>query len=121
MLFRSKPVNSPLYLDTSTCNYNDNSSSISDSKRHRYVTVGTTKISEVEDSCQVEKMSLTSWPTNNDDPNISCTDVHNELVYGFELSWLYGNCKSYCGGDYYDCLLDDANNVQCIHYYTEGK
>ena len=28
-----KPVKSPLYLDTSTCNYNDNSSSISDSKR----------------------------------------------------------------------------------------
>ena len=27
-----KPVKSPLYLDTS-CNYNDNSSSISDSKR----------------------------------------------------------------------------------------
>ncbi|KAK7847852.1 hypothetical protein CFP56_006116 [Quercus suber] len=31
------------------------------------------------DSCQVEKMFLTSWPTNNDDQNISCTDVHNEL------------------------------------------
>ncbi|KAL4594838.1 hypothetical protein ACB092_12G047900 [Castanea dentata] len=86
-----KPVNSPLYLDTATCNYNDNSSSISDSKsRYRYVKVGRTNASEVEDSCQVEKMFLTSWPINNDDPaNISCTDVHNELVYGFELSWLY--------------------------------
>ena len=72
-----KPVNSPLYLDTSTCNYNNNSSSISDSKRYRYVTVGITNVSEVEDSCQVEKMFRTSWPTNNDDPNISCTDVHN--------------------------------------------
>ncbi|KAM4076129.1 hypothetical protein ACJW30_12G039700 [Castanea mollissima] len=77
-----KPVNSPLYLDTSTCNFNDNSSSISDSKRrYRYVKVGRTKASEVEDSCQVEKMFLTSWPINNDDPNISCTDVHNELAY----------------------------------------
>nr|XP_023916382.1 rust resistance kinase Lr10-like [Quercus suber] len=85
-----KPVNSSLYLDTSTCNYNDNSSSISDSKRYRYVTVGITNASQVEDSCQVEKMFLTSWPINNDDPNISCTDVHNKLVYGFELSWLYG-------------------------------
>ncbi|KAL4594851.1 hypothetical protein ACB092_12G048800 [Castanea dentata] len=84
-----KSVNSPLYLDTSTCNFNDNSSSISDSKRrYRYVKVGRTKASEVEDSCQVEKMFLTSWPINNDDPNISCTDVHNELAYGFELSWL---------------------------------
>ncbi|KAK7846623.1 hypothetical protein CFP56_007663 [Quercus suber] len=112
-----KPVNSSLYLDTSTCNYNDNSSSISDSKRYRYVTVGITNASQVEDSCQVEKMFLTSWPINNDDPNISCTDVHNKLVYGFELSWLYGIgiCESSCGNNY-SCYLDDANNVQCIHY-----
>nr|XP_023914941.1 rust resistance kinase Lr10-like [Quercus suber] len=88
-----KPVNSTLYLDTSTCNYNDNSSSRSDSKRYRYVTVGITNASEVEDSCQVEKMFLTSWPINNDDANISCTDVHNELVYGFEISWLSGTCE----------------------------
>ncbi|KAK7848908.1 hypothetical protein CFP56_004153 [Quercus suber] len=108
-----KPVNSPLYLDTSTCNYNDNSSSISDSKRYRYVTLGITDASLVEDSCQVEKMFLTSWPMNNDDPNISCKDIHNELVYGFELSWLRGICDTYCGiGNYY-CYLDDANHVQC--------
>ncbi|KAM4068783.1 hypothetical protein ACB094_12G038800 [Castanea mollissima] len=114
-----KPVNSPLYLDT--CNYNNNSSSISDSKRYRYVTVGITNASEVEDSYQVEKMFLTSWPINNDDPaNISCTDVHNELVYGFELSWLGGICGSYCGRDTYDCYLDDANHVQCIYFTYIG-
>ncbi|KAL4594853.1 hypothetical protein ACB092_12G049000 [Castanea dentata] len=65
-----KPVNSPLYLDTSTCNYNDNSSSISDSKRYRYVGVGITNVSEVEESCKVEKMFPTSWP-RSDDSNIS--------------------------------------------------
>ena len=109
-----KPVNSPLYLDTSTCNYNDKSSAISDSKRYRYLKVGITNASQVEDSCQVEKMFLTSWPTNNDDPNISCTDVHNELAYGFELSWVQRLCDTYCGGDIYSCYLDDANHVQCI-------
>ena len=108
-----KPVKSPLYLDTSTCNYNDNSSSISDSKRYRYVKVGETSASQVEDSCQVEKMFLTSWPVNSDDPNISCTDVHHELAYGFEISWLVGICKSSCGGDIYSCYLDDANHLQC--------
>ncbi|XP_075648446.1 rust resistance kinase Lr10-like [Castanea sativa] len=107
-----KPVNSPLYLDT--CNYNNNSSSISDSKRYRYVTVGITNASEVEDSCQVEKMFLTSWPINNDDPNISCTDVHNELAYGFELSWLESNCGSYCGRFNYYCYLNDTNHLQCV-------
>ncbi|KAM3729811.1 hypothetical protein ACB098_12G038800 [Castanea mollissima] len=65
-----KPVNSPLYLDTSTCNYNDNSSSISDSKRYRYVKVGRTNVSEVEESCKVEKMFRTSWPRSADS-NIS--------------------------------------------------
>ncbi|KAK7823263.1 hypothetical protein CFP56_035700 [Quercus suber] len=107
-----KPVNSPLYLDTSTCNYNDNSSSISDSKRYRYVTVGITNASQVEDSCQVEKMFLTSWPINNDDPNISCTDVHHELAYGFELSWLETNCGSYCPISS-ECYLNDTNHLQC--------
>ncbi|KAK9994765.1 hypothetical protein SO802_024468 [Lithocarpus litseifolius] len=47
-------------------------------------------------------MFRTSWPTNNDDPNISCTDVLNELAYGFEISWLR-----------YSCHIDEANHVQC--------
>ena len=104
-----KPVNSPLYLDTATCNYYDNSSSISDSKRYRYLKVGGTKVSEVEDSCQVEKMFRTLWPTKNDDQNISCTDVHHELAYGFELSWLISGC-----------YLDDANHVQCDDSTSTG-
>ncbi|KAK7809458.1 hypothetical protein CFP56_004087 [Quercus suber] len=54
-------------------------------------------------------MFLTSWPTNNDDQNISCTDVHNELVYGFELSWLQRNC-----------FLNGTNHIQCIRDFTEG-
>ena len=76
-------------------------------------TVGIINVSEVEDSCQVEKMFLTSWPTDNDDPNISCTDIHNELVYGFELSWLSGFCGNVCPIAVYDCHLDEANHVQC--------
>ncbi|KAL4594963.1 hypothetical protein ACB092_12G057000 [Castanea dentata] len=80
--------------------------------------VGITKVSEAEDSCQLGKIFLTSWPINNDVPaNISCTDVHNELVYGFELSWLHGICGSYCGRSTYDCYPDDANHVQCIYYF----
>ena len=62
---------------------------------------------------------LTLWPTNNDDPNISCTDLHNELVYGFELSWLYDIC-----GSYYpipgDCHPDEANYVQYNDDSTGG-
>jgi hypothetical protein len=96
-----KPVNSPFYLDTSTCN-SSIFNSHSKGKRYRYVKVGRrTNATDVGDSCKVEQMFLTSWPGNEDPNNVSCKDVHNELVYGFELSWLQGYCPSYCGGNEY--------------------
>ncbi len=101
------PVNSPFYLDTSTYIDNDeDSSNTSMSHSKRYVVVGTTYAKDVEDSCTVDQTFLTSWPGNHD-PYISCTDVHNELVYGFELSWLLD-----------DCYLDAANQVHC---FSQGK
>ncbi|KAM4068771.1 hypothetical protein ACB094_12G037600 [Castanea mollissima] len=83
-----KPVNYPSYVDTSTC-VKDNSS-IAHFKSYRYVKVGRTIATDVEDSCKVEQMFQTSWPGNDDQINIFCADVRNELVYGFELSWLRG-------------------------------
>ena len=88
-------------------------SSISHFKRYRYVKVGRTNATDVVDLCKVEQIFITSWPGNDDPINISCADVHNELVYGFELSWLTGTCKSYCGRRTDDCSLDDGNHVQC--------
>jgi hypothetical protein len=133
------PVNSPFYLDASACidngdqyaisnsskdngdQYSSNTSiSHSKSKRHGYVRVGTTTATDVGDSCKVEQMFLTSWPGNEDPNNISRTDVLNELVYGFELSWLQDYCPSYCRGDNSICFIDDANHVQCL-YFSRGK
>ena len=110
-----KPVNSPFYLGTSTCIDNGKSSSntsTSHFKRYRYVKVGRTNAADVVDLCKVEQMFLTSWP-RNDGPNISCKDVHNELVYGFEISWLRGNCESICKSKYTSCYLNDTNHVKC--------
>ena len=106
-----KPVNSPYCLDTSTCIHNS-SNYISHSKRYSYIKVGKTNAAEVADLCRVEKITQTSWP-RNDDPNISCKDVRNELVYGFEISWLRGNCQSICGRKFTKCHLNDTNHVQC--------
>ena len=133
------PANSLFYLDSSTCidngdqyassnsskdngdQYSSNTSiSHSKSKRYRYVRVGTTTATDVGDSCKVEQMFLTSWPGNEDPNDISCTDVHNELIYGFELSWLQDYCPSYCRGDNSICFIDDANHVQCL-YFSRGK
>ncbi|QHN93744.1 rust resistance kinase Lr10-like [Arachis ipaensis] len=58
------------------------------------------------DSCHVEWMYLTSWPTEIEDRNISCTDIHHMLLYGFELSWLKVYCK-------YAAMLSDHNKVIC--------
>ena len=108
-----KPVNSLFYLDASTCNIDSGEDF---KKRYRYVKVGRTNARDVEDSCKVEQMFLTSWPGNDDPVNTSCTDVHNELLYGFELSWLQVICESCSQTFIHDCYLDDANLVQC-----EGK
>ncbi|KAG2709282.1 hypothetical protein I3760_05G231500 [Carya illinoinensis] len=104
-----KPVMSSstsyLYLETSssTCSNNNNnngSASFSDSslsisqysKSYRYVKVGTTEAGDVEDSCKIERMFLTSWPGPNahDTINISCADLRNVFLSGFELGW-YSN------------------------------
>ncbi|KAL4611989.1 hypothetical protein ACB092_08G165900 [Castanea dentata] len=107
-----KPVlNSLFYLDASTCNIDSGEDF---KKRYRYVKVGRrTNASDVEDSCKVEQMFLTSWPGNDDPVNTSCTDVHNELLYGFELSWLQLICEPYSQSFYNYCYLDDANLLRC--------
>ncbi|KAM4096931.1 hypothetical protein ACJW30_08G142400 [Castanea mollissima] len=112
-----KPVNSLFYLDASTCNIDSGEDF---KKRYRYVKVGRTNASDVEDSCKVEKMFLTSWPESDDPINTSCTDVHNELLYGFELSWLQVPCGSLCVHTLISnyCYLDDANLVQCIGRFS---
>ena len=61
------------------------------------------------DSCRIEWMYPTSWPAENNRTNISCTDIHDMLLYGFELSWAI----SYCKHLYYRVELDDRNNLQC--------
>jgi hypothetical protein len=110
------PVSSPFYLETSACFSNGSEyHSSNSSKRYRYVKVGITNAADVVDSCQIERMVPTSSP-RNDDRHVSCSDVHNKLVYGFELSWQRDNCRS-CfiveelTGD--SCYFDVANRIHC--------
>ncbi|KAM4080202.1 hypothetical protein ACB094_09G174100 [Castanea mollissima] len=117
MIFMSceKPVNTPLYLNTSTCIYNgeySSNSSISHSKRYKYVKIREEmSLKDVKDSCKVEQTVMTSWPLQNDSPNISCTEVHNQLAYGFRLSWHPLICERICG--WRSCRIDELKGVQC--------
>ncbi|KAG6700683.1 hypothetical protein I3842_08G124500 [Carya illinoinensis] len=69
-------------------------------------------VMDVEESCRIEQMSLTSWPGQiSADPNISYTDLCNLFSYGFLLSWH----RVYCGSCSYDyCYVHDDNQVSCI-------
>ncbi|KAE9608884.1 hypothetical protein Lalb_Chr08g0240421 [Lupinus albus] len=61
------------------------------------------------DSCRIEFMYLTSWPAEYyNQSNISCTDIHNMLLYGFELSWL----KAFCD-DVKVAILDGHGHPYC--------
>jgi len=104
-----------LYVNISACFINS-------SKRYRYILVGATYSDiiypeYVEDTCQVEQISLMSKGFYaEEDNNISCSDVHNRLIYGFELSWPYEVYCGNCTGRDDSCDLDDANNVRCYNY-----
>jgi len=114
-------------MDTSSCKNgsgtaysSSSSSSISspscvDMEGHSYVMVDG-QIQDVPDLCSINL--IYSVPKNM--TNMSYTDVHDILVYGFELSWLYFCCHDSTENR---CNLDEATMKKhhCLRYndYTE--
>ncbi|KAG6700671.1 hypothetical protein I3842_08G123700 [Carya illinoinensis] len=96
--------------------YSSNSSLSQYSKRYIYFIVGYgVDVMNVEESCTIEQMSLTSWAGLNDADhpiNIStCTDLRNLFSHGFELTWY----RIYCGSCKYDfCYVEKDYQVSCI-------
>ncbi|KAG7981005.1 hypothetical protein I3843_05G210800 [Carya illinoinensis] len=87
-----KPImnnrSSYLHLETSTCSNYPLSSRYC--QRYLYLLVlldGKLPVMDVEDSCKIEQMSLTSR-SGDFYPNISRTDLHNVFLSGFELRWI---------------------------------
>ncbi|XP_034920445.1 LEAF RUST 10 DISEASE-RESISTANCEUS RECEPTOR-LIKE PROTEIN KINASE-like 2.1 [Populus alba] len=123
-------LNPPDYImDASSCKngsgtaYNSSSSSsISspscvDMEGHSYVMVGG-DIQDVPDLCRINLI----YPVGKNMTNMSYTDVHDVLVYGFELSW-FSFCCLYSTEN--RCNLDEATmkNNYCFHDYlvTPGE
>ncbi|XP_004307212.1 PREDICTED: probable receptor-like protein kinase At1g67000 isoform X2 [Fragaria vesca subsp. vesca] len=98
-----RPGNSSLFVDAAPC--------INATSGHSFVNIDSLNASDLLDSCQTELMVLTSW-NGTKVVNRSYIDIHNELLYGFELSWLhnYGRPGEVC---YIDT---DTNKVNCIMY-----
>ncbi|KAL9380279.1 hypothetical protein Peur_025936 [Populus x canadensis] len=124
---KNEMLNPPDYImDASSCKngsgtaYNSSSSSsISspscvDMEGHSYVMVDA-QIQDVPDLCRINL--IYSVPKNI--RNMSYTDVHDILVYGFELSWF-----SFCCQDRIEnrCNLDEATmkNNTCLQYTIEN-
>ncbi|BFG20597.1 hypothetical protein CerSpe_068710 [Prunus speciosa] len=100
------PVNSPLYVDTAPC---DGAMSSSNSNGHSYVSVGRLNASDLREFCRVELMVMISSQLTK---NNSYIDIHNEMIYGFELSWLQESYQRGLG--WYSCYFDsDTNKVNC--------
>lgn len=72
----------------------------------------------MRDLYSIELMVMTSFPVK-DDANLSFSEIHDALTYGFELSWLEVNRKSCAVGE--PCYFEDADNVICYPYYHFGK
>ncbi|KAF3455236.1 hypothetical protein FNV43_RR05684 [Rhamnella rubrinervis] len=120
-----KPVNSPHFIDTAPCNTN---SAYSQSKReYSYVMVyggiqfplnvdypplrlRLLSVSDLKSSCRIEQMAMITW-RNNPTSNTTYLDIHNELLYGFELSWLPSYYKR--GRNKGICVYYDSNIVRC--------
>ncbi|KAM5550734.1 hypothetical protein ABKV19_027193 [Rosa sericea] len=71
----ANPVNSSLYVNTAPC---------IKSKRYGYCILGDMSLEDVENGCSIDWMGMIT-SMHGKDRNISYQDIHNELVYGFEL------------------------------------
>ncbi|KAB1205177.1 hypothetical protein CJ030_MR7G021995 [Morella rubra] len=104
------PMNSSFDLNISSC-FDDEA--YSSKRRHGYILSGQMMASDLEELCQVEHTCLAStWQLvmSQVDKNASCTDIHDMLLYGFELSWYFGSCGSKYGS--VNCSPNGTEN-QC--------
>ena len=109
-------LNPPDYMmDTSSCKNGSGTAYISspscvDMEGHSYVMVDG-NVQDVPDLCRINLI----YPVPENMINKSYTDVHDILVYGFELSW-FSFCCYY--GKENRCNLDEATvkNNNCLQH-----
>ncbi|GMN51686.1 hypothetical protein TIFTF001_020835 [Ficus carica] len=67
---------------------------------------------ELDESCWIEQTSFITKGHSN--KKLTSNDIHNLLVYGFELSWM----QSFATRHQSSCYVDgeDSNSVHCINY-----
>ena len=118
-----KPVFSPSYVDTTPC-INISTWSESLKTRYSYAVYGSGfKYSDLAESCHIVRTALiTSRKGSGQDKkkkkmmNTSYQDIHDQLAYGFELTWFRTYQKDV---NEHLCYVDEkSNQVHCINDNT---
>ncbi|KAF7850480.1 hypothetical protein BT93_L5461 [Corymbia citriodora subsp. variegata] len=108
---RTKAIDSPLYVDASSCFYGVEFSNFSSMRRRVYAMVNTT-VSSVETACTIKLMAMIPrWVDRND--LRSYAQIHEQMTYGFEVSWLQKACEMHFK-DCYGCSINATNQIYCI-------
>ncbi|KAI9074638.1 hypothetical protein K1719_043479 [Acacia pycnantha] len=112
-----RPLDSPGFVDTAPCfrtsNGSATSTSSSLSSSYSYVNVGSETLWDLglDDDCGIQLIYITSRLAPKNSQSWSCTDIHNMLLGGFELSWLNSFCQD----------PGDSAYLQGKEPYCDGK
>ncbi|KAL8550833.1 hypothetical protein ACS0TY_000058 [Phlomoides rotata] len=111
-------INSSFLTDTNDCAYRDGALNASNSSnsRHAYIKAGHMNASDVrDDMCRIDVIAMTSWEFE-DLKNVSVSEIHESLLYGFELSWFWypcSKCKRISS-----CYLGEDHTFTCESSYS---
>ncbi|PIN12708.1 hypothetical protein CDL12_14668 [Handroanthus impetiginosus] len=137
VIFMSCPhpvSHSALFLETTEDCFNQSGNHT----RHTYIKFGYLTVSDVCVNCSIDLMAMSSF-TVKDENNVSLSEIHSALLYGFELSYfdlelmecrIYCYCQlsSYILSPIY-CRCEQEPDTDCEHlcttysfyYYKYGK
>ncbi|KAK6161521.1 hypothetical protein DH2020_004902 [Rehmannia glutinosa] len=98
------PVNNSVFLleTAAHCVRENYGFSESINRSRTYIKIGDLNGSYVMDMCTIDLILMTSLMGLKDEKNVSFSDIHRSLLYGFELSWF----NVLCGGKCKNCFFD---------------
>jgi len=109
--------NDIIYVDTSPCVK-------SHSKGHVYAIAGDIYTASLNVGCRVKHVTMSSLVStlipmfqfqNYYRKNLSYSEIHGMLSYGFDLSWTKRVCEDSCDINQQDCRIDPSTgDVECV-------
>ncbi|KAL3714484.1 hypothetical protein ACJRO7_006408 [Eucalyptus globulus] len=105
-----KAIDSLLYVDASSCFDGVELSNFSSTRGRVYAMIDA-NVSSVETACTIKHMAMIPRWVNRSDLR-SYAQIHEQMSYGFELSWLQKACKMQFKGCR-RCSINATNQIYC--------